>query len=593
MCRQHDCSRPAKTTLSTKAFFTTLQSTFTGPAFNASLPTGWLRSTTPQYDTVTGTTLVKSTPSGSHKTVPETDNPITSTTESTLEHRITSESIWSITDKDSAVSSSDPFHSSTVLDWNPLTTSVSQTLTGREVITDVSLYSNGTAITHQDWSSLQTTVTDVHLTSLVTHDDATDTSMATDTDQEDEDNLPTVWWLILYGVIVIVGILSNMFAMFSILLMKKLRTAQNMFVLNLCLADIFLGINALFTFITILNPEISIQDDHTECYVIGFFTFIPPLAVVLSMTVIARNRYQVIVQMSTNHNNDMKKVATKLLLVWVISIVVSLPILSGLISVKTYLFCTCCFYFAENLIYGLTVTVCVAVIPNLVIIYSYIRIVIVIRSSRKRVEIHKSRNSQIAVYKKGDIRIAIQFIVLFVVFNICYLPTMIVFWTVEETDESIATPLRAFIMILFACNLIANPVIYFVMNKLAMDELKTCCRTNNSFKEQEGPPDQPLQTTTPKHKVSVFAGASSNRISPREHGHQERSGSLWNQDIYEVGLKELKHNKERFSEISSDETSSVSNKNKRSQVSHLTLPTVSYYNETQNSNKLHVIESDL
>lgn len=286
----------------------------------------------------------------------------------------------------------------------------------------------------------------------------------------DPDAYP-LWFLIVYAIISILGILGNLLVIVLIAVIPRLRTPPNIFVLNLCFADILLGFNAVFAFVEEVDAEWVL--DGGGCRVFGFISFMPPIAVVLSMVIVAKIRYLAITSVSVNPDKLTRgRVTLYLALIWILSALISLPILMGWVSVRAGLFCACCFYFKENIIYGITVTTTVYIIPNILILYFYIRIFMHVRKSRMRVQQHQGTQG---TARKADIQLARQFIVLFCIFNICYTPTMIVFW-VEDEYNSLSVSANAVIMLIFALNLILNPLAYFAFNKGARRETAKCCR---------------------------------------------------------------------------------------------------------------------
>lgn len=417
-------------------------------------------------------------------------------------------------------------------DWPHLST---QQTTEDWIGNDVSsaFIANNTLTTNHSWITKQTPDGigfSKNFTTLI--DDVTTFNFTTSSSMAPDGILA---YIIVYGCIVIVGLCLNILAILAILLITKLRTAQNMFVLNLCFADILLGVNALFAFVDEIGNGMDFEDSHErECQILGFMTFIPPIAVVLSMTVIARNRYKTIAGMY--HNAAMfnkRKVILYSCIVWAIAILVALPILIAEMEIITGLFCTCCFSFSANKIYGFTMTIFLYLFPNYIILYSYICIFVIVRRSRQKVRVMGFVSS--GNLKKHDLQLAVQFILLFALFNICYLPTMIIFWL--EEDSSISGECRAFVMLLFACNILANPLAYIAMNKGARNELrKLCCKRKVSPESHvrthhSEVPEEPTPVTRRKkscRKVTQKA-VENNDDAKLEHPENEK-------DNYKVGV---------------------------------------------------------
>ena len=195
-------------------------------------------------------------------------------------------------------------------------------------------------------------------------------------------------YMYVYVVMAILGMVGNVFVMFTIIGVKRLRTAHNIFVLNLCSADLLLGINAIMLFADRLSN--SWLMDNNLCRIFSFINFLPPFVVSLNMVVIAKMRHSAITHMGyiRIHLTRWRSVGWSAI-VWMSAIIISLPLLAGVITSTSGMFCACCIYFTHNMIYGLIVSVLIYFIPNVLVTFYYIRIFVHVRASRRRVEQHQ------------------------------------------------------------------------------------------------------------------------------------------------------------------------------------------------------------
>ena len=101
---------------------------------------------------------------------------------------------------------------------------------------------------------------------------------------------------------------------------------------------------------------------------------------------------------------------------------------------------------------------------------------------------------------------------------------MIVFWFEDDAD-SLSYHVRGIIMIIFALNLIANPVAYFILNRRARTETFTnCCQKKSNLLESNSPAEN-QSTTNEQHQVDQQAtthltlpvSSSSSSATPQEH----------------------------------------------------------------------------
>ncbi|CAH3179371.1 unnamed protein product [Porites lobata] len=170
----------------------------------------------------------------------------------------------------------------------------------------------------------------------------------------------------------------------------NLRTITNMFILNLAAADILVSMLSMpVTIITIVNG--CWVFGHTACVVLGYFTMLSFIASVMSLGMIAINRYFYIVKWNTYTINFTK---TKALLyaagVWFVSMSLASPPLLGwaeyrFIPGKSY-----CFVYWPSNVYFMyfMITVCFFG-PLSVMAFSYYNIL----NFTKNIRIKVSRNN--------------------------------------------------------------------------------------------------------------------------------------------------------------------------------------------------------
>ena len=285
-------------------------------------------------------------------------------------------------------------------------------------------------------------------------------------------------WIYSFGVISSAGLFGNCACVVAIVAIRPLRTAQNFFVCNLCFADTLLAVNAIFAFVAELRAGWQLVEG--ACRLFGFIVFTPPIAVALSMTVIAKDRHACITSPTAGAGvgHSRRMVVFYLGIVWVIAVAFAMPNLFGWVTLRSGLFCACCFYIADNWSYGLAVSAIAYVIPNGFIAYYYMRIYCHVRQSRRRVARMRARcRGAISPAAQNDVelRLAIQFIALFAIFNCCYTPAMLVFWFDSRTSD-ITRDARGAVMVLFALNLVLNPLAYVALNGFARRHLKHALR---------------------------------------------------------------------------------------------------------------------
>ena len=171
----------------------------------------------------------------------------------------------------------------------------------------------------------------------------------------------------------------------------NLRTITNMFILNLAAADILVSVLSMpVTMVTVVKEHWAFG--HTACVVLGYFTILSFIASVMSLGMIAINRYFYIVKWNTYTINFTK---TKALLyaagVWFVSMFLASPPLFGwaeyrFIPGKSY-----CFVYWPSNVYFMyfMITVCFFG-PLSVMTFSYYNILNFTKNIRIKVKLSKN-----------------------------------------------------------------------------------------------------------------------------------------------------------------------------------------------------------
>ena len=171
---------------------------------------------------------------------------------------------------------------------------------------------------------------------------------------------------------------------------SNLRTITNMFILNLAAADILVSVlNMPVTMITIVKEHWIFG--HTACVALGYFTILSFIASVMSLGMIAINRYFYIVKWNTYTITFTKRKALLYAAgVWFVSISLASPPLFGwaeyrFIPGKSY-----CFVYWPSNVYFMyfMITVCFFG-PFSVMAFSYYNILNFTRKLKMKVEVSR------------------------------------------------------------------------------------------------------------------------------------------------------------------------------------------------------------
>ena len=188
--------------------------------------------------------------------------------------------------------------------------------------------------------------------------------------------------------ICLAAIMGNVSLFLIVYKNPNLRTITNMFILNLAAADILVSMLSMpVTMVTIVKERWVFG--HTACVALGYFTILSFIASVMSLGMIAINRYFYIVKWNTyTITFTRRKVLLYAAGVWFLSMSLASPPLFGwaeyrFIPGKSY-----CFVYWPSNIYFMyfMITVCFFG-PLLVMAFSYYNILNFTRNLKMKVEV--------------------------------------------------------------------------------------------------------------------------------------------------------------------------------------------------------------
>ena len=181
----------------------------------------------------------------------------------------------------------------------------------------------------------------------------------------------------ILGFICLTAVIGNLSLYIIVYKNKNLQTITNLYILNLAAADIMVSVLSIpFTVVTVITGRWPFGD--TACVALGFFTILSFIASVMSLGMIAINRYFYIVKWNTYKKTfSEKKSLLYAAAVWVVSICLASPPLFGwaeyrFIPGKSY-----CFVYWPSNVYFMyfMITVCFFG-PLSAIAFSYYNILI-------------------------------------------------------------------------------------------------------------------------------------------------------------------------------------------------------------------------
>ncbi|NWQ88750.1 FFAR4 protein, partial [Burhinus bistriatus] len=259
----------------------------------------------------------------------------------------------------------------------------------------------------------------------------------------------------------------------------RLRAA-NCLVLNLFCADL-LFISAI-PFIAIVRWTESWVLGDVVCHMLFYVVSLSGTVVILSLSAVSLERVVSIARLRHAALRRRKALAAALLLIWGFAALGTLPL--------------CCFFtviqictlvwpsFAGEIVWDVTFVVVFFLIPGLVIVISYSKILQITKASRRSLNagLAYSENHQIRVSQQ-DYKLFRALFVLMISFFIMWSPIIIIILLIlvqkDKQDLSILPSVFFWIVLFTFANSAVNPILYNVAHfRRKCQEILLCCTGN-------------------------------------------------------------------------------------------------------------------
>ena len=281
------------------------------------------------------------------------------------------------------------------------------------------------------------------------------------------------------------SILGNTTLFFIFLRRKNLRTISNGFLLNLAFADLLVSVlNMPITVVTIIEQEWTFGE--TACVFLGFTTMLSFVSSVMSLAMIAINRYYYVVRWRTypaifTRRKSVIFGAT----VWLISSLISLPPLFGWAEYRYIPGKSYCFVFWPSDVYYMyfMLTICFFG-PLIVMSFSYFYILKFTREAKRRVneqrnnikpptetEQENDRNKKRFRMSPEEIKITNTLLIVVVCFMVCWAPFAITMFIDVYYPRPLPRAIDISTLLLGYANSMCNPLVYGVRNQAFRKEL--------------------------------------------------------------------------------------------------------------------------
>ena len=197
----------------------------------------------------------------------------------------------------------------------------------------------------------------------------------------------------ILSLICLAALIGNLSLYIIVYKNKDLQTITNLYILNLAAADFMVSVLSIpFTVVTVITGRWLFGD--TACVALGFFTILSFIASVMSLGMIAINRYFYIVKWNTYRKTFSKK---KSLLyaaaVWLVSISLASPPLFGCAEYRFIPGKSYCFVYWPSNVYFMyfMITVCFFG-PLSAIAFSYYNILTFTKNLKRRIAVSRQKN---------------------------------------------------------------------------------------------------------------------------------------------------------------------------------------------------------
>ncbi|XP_078575282.1 opsin-3-like [Branchiostoma floridae x Branchiostoma japonicum] len=267
--------------------------------------------------------------------------------------------------------------------------------------------------------------------------------------------------LTIYGV---GGIVSNSAVLLMFWRYPTLRTPFNMLLLNLCLGGLIVSMAGIpFSLSSSIHGRWIWG--RSGCVYYGFTNSFCGILSMITLTVIAYQRYKITVRLPGGPNLKYSDVTKAIAFVWIYSLVWTAPPLFGWSSYQLEgprIGCSVDWASGtvNDISYIMAFFVSCLILPLGVIAVCYIRLW---QHIHKRAGQQQNKNSATS---KAEGRIGLMVVVLITCFLICWLPYGLVALVVTFGEPRLITPTSAIVCTLMAkSSVMWNPIIYVAMNK--------------------------------------------------------------------------------------------------------------------------------
>ena len=269
--------------------------------------------------------------------------------------------------------------------------------------------------------------------------------------------------------LILLAFVGNVLVCIAVFKTAHLRTIPNMFITNLAVSDILMAIVCMpITLHVLISGKWPFSSSLCDMHGVSIFTF--GVVSQVNMSVIAVNRYFALCRPF-----ECKAIFTKtnvlsmITILWILPSVASVPPLVGW---GYYAFhpgkALCIYPFDVNLIYAMTIRILFIAFPMGLIVFSYTRCILAIKSSNRQMREMSDDPSSVGQESRKAREVRATWTMLFSTlgFSMCWLPVSVI-GSIETFGAGGNLPRQVFILYSFLIFLSStiNPFVYCPLNR--------------------------------------------------------------------------------------------------------------------------------
>ncbi|XP_050411878.1 G-protein coupled receptor moody [Patella vulgata] len=348
--------------------------------------------------------------------------------------------------------------------------------------------------------------------------------------------------VILMAIIIIVGCVGNVMVILAVKTNKKLQSESNKFVVNLSVCDLL-----FVTMVLPFNIYTYIEDDwfldHILCKFIGFLGYTLTGTTIITITLIAWNRYKLILD-PAGYKSIFAPRNLKIMIVvaWVFPVICLLPALTEIWGKFGYvaMLVTCNLMLNhESQSFKLFLLIVRAAVPCILIVYYYMMIYYTTRQSHLRMSRSISKSAIEYNNHRKEMHLTRMMIIIFLVFILSYFPCTVS--SVIDWNRVLSKRFHMFCIITVYVGSALNPLIYGLMNsqfRLAYFRLLSCYQIGTTAKSKQVKKDTVLNVGTPivRKKITLTPAGFNDDMNQCSSSDLLKRSNVSLPDLYKLSV---------------------------------------------------------